>query len=396
MKRRDFLKLLTLLASSSMLGISASKSKEKIIVVGAGIVGVTIAYELSKSGLDVHLIDKKYPGSQASGNSFSWINATYPKLPFSYNLLSQMGIEAYKSLSNEVNLKIKWSGSLEWFEDDRIENDSFLKLDELMGYKKYTPVEVINGKQASKLESSISFPRGKRIIFSKSDGAIDTDAAIKELTNRILTNGGKITYPCEYVSSNIRNGRLFSINSSLGEIEASKVIFAGGIDSNALVKKRFLKEPTPGIILRSKSFKKIIERMVIGPGIHLHQQDDGVIYFGEQDGAPPSHIERLSKRPNDFPDIHKEKHINDMLSKTKTFVKNISNIEIDKISVGWRPLPLDGLPVIGWLPGQKDFYVATMHSGISLAAIVAKIVTQEILDGTSNSLLKEFRPTRFV
>ena len=119
-----------------MLGISASKPKEKIIVVGAGIVGVTIAYELSKSGLDVHLIDKKYPGSQASGNSFSWINATYPKLPFSYNLLSQMGIEAYKSLSNEVNLKIKWSGSLEWFEDDRIENDSFLKLDELMGYKK--------------------------------------------------------------------------------------------------------------------------------------------------------------------------------------------------------------------------------------------------------------------
>ena len=121
-----------------MLGISASKPKEKIIVVGAGIVGVTIAYELSKSGLDVHLIDKKYPGSQASGNSFSWINATSPKLPFSYNLLSQMGIEAYKSLSNEVNLKIKWSGSLEWFEDDRIENDSFLKLDELMGYKKYT------------------------------------------------------------------------------------------------------------------------------------------------------------------------------------------------------------------------------------------------------------------
>ena len=111
MKRRDFLKILTLLASSSLLGVSGSKPKEKILVVGAGIVGVTIAYELSRAGVDVHLIDKKYPGSQASGNSFSWINATYPKLPFSYNFLSQMGIEAYKVLSKEVNLKIKWSGS---------------------------------------------------------------------------------------------------------------------------------------------------------------------------------------------------------------------------------------------------------------------------------------------
>ena len=137
MKRRDFLKILTLLASSSLLGVSGSKPKEKILVVGAGIVGVTIAYELSRAGVDVHLIDKKYPGSQASGNSFSWINATYPKLPFSYNFLSQMGIEAYKVLSKEVNLKIKWSGSLEWFEDNEIESDSFVKLEKLMGYKKY-------------------------------------------------------------------------------------------------------------------------------------------------------------------------------------------------------------------------------------------------------------------
>ena len=37
-----------------------------------------------------------------------------------------------------------------------------------------------------------------------------------------------------------------------------------------------------------------------------------------------------------------------------------------------------------------------MHSGISLAAIVAKLVAQEVLEGMSSSLLDEFRPTRFV
>ena len=68
--------------------------------------------------------------------------------------------------------------------------------------------------------------------------------------------GGKISYPCEYLASNIKNGKLFSIDSSLGEIEATKVIFAGGIDSNALVKKTVLKEPTPESSYAQNHLKK--------------------------------------------------------------------------------------------------------------------------------------------
>ena len=89
--------------------------------------------------------------------------------------------------------------------------------------------------------------------------------------------------------------------------------------------------------------------MIVGPGIHLHQQNDGVIYFGEQDGAPASHYNRLVNRPNSFPDIYKKQHIQNMLNNTMNFVYDISDLEIEKISVGLRPLPLDGLPVIGWL-----------------------------------------------
>lgn len=395
MDRREFLKILTLFAASSLLGVSQKKTSEKIIVVGAGIIGTTIAYELSKAGAKVTLIDKKFPGAQASGNSFSWINATYPKLPYNYNLLSQLGIEAYKSLSKEVNLKIKWSGSLEWFENDNNESDAFKKLNKLLSFEKYTPVEIIKDNEARTLESNIVFSKGKKIIYSKSDGAIDTDAAISELINEIKKMGGNILFPCEYKSSNVSMGRLLSVNTSIGEIQATKIIFAGGIDSNSLIKKKVLKEPTPGIIMKSKPFRNTINRMIVGPGIHLHQQNDGVIYFGEQDGAPASHYNRLVNRPNSFPDTYKKQHIQNMLNKTMNFVNDISDLEIEKISVGWRPLPLDGLPVIGWLSGQKDSYIATMHSGISLGAIVGKLVTQEVLYGSDSRLLKDFRPARF-
>ena len=40
-------------------------------------------------------------------------------------------------------------------------------------------------------------------------------------------------------------------------------------------------------------------------------------------------------------------------------------------------------------------YVSMMHSGISLAAIVSKLVCEEILENTSIPLLDDFRPSRF-
>ena len=106
MDRRTFSKLLSLMMISSNQTLGAINKREKIIVIGAGIIGTTIAYELSKMGADVTLIDQEFPGSAASGSSFSWINATYPKKPYPYNLLSQLGIDAYRSLEKEINLKI--------------------------------------------------------------------------------------------------------------------------------------------------------------------------------------------------------------------------------------------------------------------------------------------------
>ena len=108
------------------------------MVVGAGIIGTMIAYELVKKGAKVVLIDKEIPASGASGNSFSWINATYPKKPFSYNLLSQMGIEAYKNLETEFNLDIKWSGSLEWFEEIDQQENLFAEIKAIKKYPTYT------------------------------------------------------------------------------------------------------------------------------------------------------------------------------------------------------------------------------------------------------------------
>ena len=395
MNRRDFLKLLALLAVSTYLGSSTSAKKDRIVLVGAGIIGCALGYELAKAGANVTLIDKAQPGSQASGNSFSWINATYPKQPYVYNFFSQLGIDAYKSLTPELGLNVKWSGSLEWFADKQIETDSFKQLAHIMEYKQYTPVEIISASAANQLEPKVIFEKNTKVIFSKSDGAIDAGDAINKFTNQIKQYGGKVIYPCEYRSSNYKNGKLLSVKTNQGEIEADKVIFTAGIDTNALTGQSFLKEATPGIIIKSKPSKDVMNRMLIGPGIHLHQKNDGVVVIGEQTGAPENHKERLKDKPNNFPETIGRQHGERLLQQTNLLFEEKLNLDLDQISIGWRPLPKDGMPIIGWLPNRPNSYIATMHSGVSLAAIVAKVASQEILDGVSNTLLKEFRPSRF-
>ena len=152
MNRRDFLKILGLFALLPKK-IYAQKSKTKeAVIIGAGIIGCSIAYELSKRGVKVTLIDKNAPGSACSGSSFSWINATYPKKPYSYNLFSQLGINAFHLMQRELSLNIKWNGSLEWSSAMKDQEKLIESVNELQNYPKYTPTSIIGHKQAKKLE----------------------------------------------------------------------------------------------------------------------------------------------------------------------------------------------------------------------------------------------------
>ena len=57
-------------------------------------------------------------------------------------------------------------------------------------------------------------------------------------------------------------------------------------------------------------------------------------------------------------------------------------------------MPADGLPIVGQVPGVQGAYVATMHSGVSLAAIVGQTVAEEITSGSASSVLEHYRPDR--
>ena len=385
-----------------LLALPSSKSfgeiigNPKIVVIGAGIIGTMIAYELIKKGARVILIDKEIPASGASGNSFSWINATYPKKPFSYNLLSQMGIEAYKNLEREFQFDIKWSGSLEWFEELGQQEKLFAEIKAIKKYPRYTPVSLISSVEAEFMEPKVFFGDENTIVHSESDGAIDTIQAIQMIHNEFERLGGESIFSCEFLKLNEKNGRLSSIDTTMGKFEVDHAVFACGIDTDNNLSIDTSSTPTPGIILKSKPVENRFNKIIVGPGVHIHQQNDGSIVLGEQDGAPLSHFDRLKERPSKFPNKEfEELHTERIINTAKNFTTGLEDIVIEKVSIGWRPLPKDRIPIIGRFKKTKGVYVSMMHSGISLAAIVSKLVSEEILENKNIPILDDFRPSRF-
>ena len=396
MYRRDFLKLLSTIALYSPLASASKKNQKKITVVGAGIVGSCIAHELSRLGQNVTIIDKSMPGSGTSGKSFNWVNATYPKRPYSYNYLSQLGLGAFDDLYRYIDFPSKWNGSLEWFVDAKKHKKLLDNVNQLLKYPTYSKHEIIDSLKASSLEPNIDFNKNKNIVYSVEDGAIDALKTIENLVARTKFNGGNIINNCTFKNSIYRSGKLSSINTSLGEIETDLIIFATGIDTNSLINKKVLRDPTAGIIIKTKPYNSIINKIIVGPGIHIHQQNDGRLIIGEQDGAPESHKMRLKEYPSKFPSsMLAYQHANKILNTAKSFIKSMDEVELESVHIGWRPLPLDGLPIIGFINSDQDSYVASMHSGISLGPIVGKIVAQEITENINNNLLNNFRPSRF-
>lgn len=72
-----------------------------------------------------------------------------------------------------------------------------------------------------------------------------------------------------------------------------------------------------------------------------------------------------------------------------------SDTDVDHFTVEWRPMPTDKMPIVGPLPGMSSIYVATGHSGVTIAPAPAHLISKEVLGGEEQERLKAFRPGRF-
>jgi glycine/D-amino acid oxidase-like deaminating enzyme len=355
-----------------------------VIVVGAGIVGASIAYHLARRGVSVTVIDRDTPACGASGKSFAWINASYPKQPFSYHLLSRLGALAYRRLQADLDLDIRWGGSMQW--SDRNEQQGELREGVERQQSYGMPVQMITMEAASKLEPNVNLRGAAEVAYSELDAAIDVPGAVRQLLAGAERHGARVVFPCELTGIRLRSGKLSGIDTSRGAMAAERLILAGGVATHelaAMVGVEFAQAPTAGIIVTTEPVAPLLNTVVIAPGVYLRQRHDGRVVLGEPRG--PSRPSVAQSR------VHGDR----IMAAARRYVPGLAGAEIESVTIGWRPMPTDGKPIVGAPEALPDIYLAVMHSGVSLAGVVGQLAALELTDGSRSELLVDYRVERF-
>lgn len=397
-RRRNVLKFLLASPLAACQIPLQSDTPKNVVVVGAGIIGASIAYHLARAGAQVTVIDRAGPATHASRGTLAWINATWAKQPQNYHTLAQQSIIAWRRLAGEMELPIRWSGSIEWFQDPEREAILVEQIREQAEWGE--PARMLGAAELASLEPQIKLGNATQAAFSGNDGAVDPIVTTQTLLRAAQAYGAKLVFPSELLDIDEGSAGRVVVQTSTGTLLADRVVLATGAAVGAAAK--FAESPipqrtTPGIIGITRPLPRIIEHVLSGPGVGLHQRSDGRIVIGEHTGPPDSdaHAQRLQDRPNNYPTQELAmQHAMRMRQTTEAFLPAISTAEFEEVFIGWRPLPLDGHPVIGPSARHPNVYLTVMHSGVTLAPIVGELVTEELLTGRVMPQLSSFRPDR--
>jgi glycine/D-amino acid oxidase-like deaminating enzyme len=350
----------------------------RIAVIGAGIVGASIAYHLARRGAAVTVVDRGRPGGEATEKSFAWINAGWGN-PLPYFRLRFLSMAEYRRLEDELDgaLGVVWRGCLIWdLADDELEE--FERRHAAWGYD----VRLVGRAEIAALEPGLVAPPA-RAAYAAGDGTIEPVAATRALLAAAAAAGAAIRLDTEVID--LATGGGVRVLTGAGTLEADVCVLAAGAATAALGAKvgvALPMRPTPGLLAHSRPAAPLLRHVIEAPGLHM-KQERGRIVVGEDfgGGSAPEDREAEGRR---------------LLALVGRHIRGADALELEKVTVGFRPMPEDGKPVVGFAPELPGLYLATMHSGITLAPAVGRFAAMEILDGTRVEMLEPYRPERFL
>jgi glycine/D-amino acid oxidase-like deaminating enzyme len=379
---------------------SSARSRDRIIIVGGGIVGASICYRLSRRGAQVILLEKSQPAAGATGSSFAWINANFSKQPRHYHTLSRLGVHAFRNLQQEIGaqLPVQWGGTVEWYANP--ERAAELRLMARQQQEWGYPIQLIDDKELARLEPGVSPGKTLTAAFSELEGSVDAAAATRLLLSRAQVAGARILYPCDVKGIELDRERGVALKTTQGDFHCDVVVLACGVNTPklaALAGAQAPLVPSPGIVVRTVPQPKWIRRVLVTEDSHFRQQADGRVVLGDDYGPPATDVHKeLAFEPQDFPDsTFAELHGQRIRAQAARYLSSLARAHIEKVSLCWRPLPKDGFPIVGFAPRTSRMYLAVMHSGVTLGPLLGELTALELLDGVQIDLLEPYRPARF-
>ncbi len=371
-----------------------STKTKKIVIIGAGIIGASIAYFLSlRSHNNVVVLERETPGSGASGHSFAWVNA-FGKDPRDYHTLNRRSLDMWYRMEHhlDTDIGIHYGGEMRWENTKEGALQLQQRIRKLQGWG--YPCQLISRDEMLELEPGINPGNVESASYSNADIHVETDKFISACFTRTQASGTDIYTQSSVIDFEIQNDKIVAVKTEDNEFTCDIVVLANGTDMTklaSLVDIHIPQQFSPGIIIKSTSCDTVLENIAIlhAPSndeykqhIHLRQLYDGSLRIGQgtQEG-----INRDDS----------QQHADVLLSCAKAFLPAIGNASAIATPMGYRPMPLDGFPIIGYTESLPNMYVALMHSGVTLAPLIGEMSTMEIMDDVRIDWFEPYRLDRF-
>jgi glycine/D-amino acid oxidase-like deaminating enzyme len=367
--------------------------KQRIAVIGAGVIGSAVFARLSETGHDVTLYDKGAPGSGSSAVSFAWINSNN-KTPEPYFELNRAALLEHTRRQHSGSRAFHQTGYYELATEqehiERLQN----KVQRLADWGYDVEVLPPEAAQLALPELASSTVQGFNAFFPQ-EGYCNIPAFIAECLDAGRKNGGR------FILSEVLNVETTPSGVTVHERNGPSKSF----DRAVIAVGRWTQKLTQGC------------------GINIPMHDDhtpGSPNLGFLALTVPTAVSLRSVVTTSDLGFRPEGHGRLMLQSlpldaqagpnrqypprgtiTKEFERRLSStfntgfpISVDRIKVGYRPLTKDGFTTAGFADSNESLYVIATHSAITLAPLLAQFAAAEI-SGNVVQTLAPFRPSRF-
>lgn len=269
-------------------------------------------------------------------------------------------------------VRVHWRGSLIWGEEQP-DHDGRLGPDEYL----------LDASQVRQLEPHLRV-RPMRALHIASHGAIDPVAVTQALVRAAQHHGAQLVANSAVTALTLRDGQVVGVRASTGSLPADTVVVTAGVDAPMLCGPLGFDlpvAPSPALLMRFTAPPGLVRTLIATPDLEVREAADG-------------HLLAAASYRGEIGQDDLQRAGEEMLRRL-TATLDASDVHLLSVRLGARPMPADELPIIGPVPGVAGAYVAVMHSGITLAPTVGRLVAAEIVDGVEAEQLAGLRPARF-
>jgi glycine oxidase len=370
-----------------------SSDIQAVLIIGSGVIGLSIARQLHKKGVKkITILERGSIGREASYAAAGMLapHAETEKVDDFFRLCSESN-KLYPSFAAElsdetgVDIELDQSGTLylAFNETDVKEIRHRFTWQKKAGLA----VEYLSAAAARSLEP-VASPDVREALFFPNDWQVENRKLLTALEKYAETNKIEIVENAEVKNLLIEDGRTFGAETANRKFVASAVVLATGawtsfIKADGLLLPKIT--PIRGQILSFKTAKRLFKRIIYSPRGYLVPRADGRILAGatvEAVGFDKS----VTKGGIDF-----------LRENALEIAPSLANLKPSETWAGLRPSASDGFPVLGAFPEIENLYIATAHyrNGILLAPKTAEILADKIAENLDSDYLKIYSPHRF-